>query len=330
MPKDVDILPFYILALVIGAVIGLSELVSRYKDAPLRALLNFPAALYVGINGVASLAALAVVRQMGWLNDVAPDNPINTLVIQSLAAGLSAMALFRTALFNIRVANADVGIGPAAFLQILLAAADRACDRKRAGPRAAAIQEIMQDVSFALAKQALPTFCFGLMQNVSGDEQRAVGIIVKDLEGSNMPEAFKANNLGLSLMNVVGESVLRQAVNMVRGNITALPQPIVQSIETLSLLGQIEFVKSSQTLVDACLFLANKGEDTAFSKGPIDALRRISAMDLPDPNKVLFLGAALVGKFGEEIVKISLRTLVPAAARDCAAQAPPADSTLPE
>src|SRR5262249_41815242 len=146
---------------------------------------------------------------------------IKRLIIQSLVAGFSAMALFRTSLFTIRVANADIGIGPAAFLQILLSAADRATDRTRAKPRARAVQEIMSGISFGRAKQALPSLCFGLMQNVGVEEQRTFGTVVNQLETAQMDDVFKANNLGLALMNVVGEGVLRQAVTMLRKDISA-------------------------------------------------------------------------------------------------------------
>jgi hypothetical protein len=44
---------FYILTLFLGGAVGVSELVSRYKDAPLRALLTIPAVLYIGLNALA-------------------------------------------------------------------------------------------------------------------------------------------------------------------------------------------------------------------------------------------------------------------------------------
>ena len=300
---------FYLLAAGLGIAIGTSELVSRYRDAPFRTLVTIPASLYIGLNGIASLAALVLVRQFGWLQQASGSDDVNTLLIQSLAAGLSAMALFRTSLFMIRVANTDIGIGPAAFLQILLSAADRACDRTRAKPRAAAVQDIMRGISFQRSKQALPSLCFGLMQNVSGEEQRTFGTVVTQLEASQMEDVFKANSLGLALMNVVGEGVLRQAVNMLRDDIAAPPRPIVQSIATLRLIKNVAFAHSSAQILDSCLFMSNRMNDDALDRKLREALDKISAMSLPDSRKVLLLSVVLISTFGEDTVQVVLRSL---------------------
>ena len=94
-------------------------------------------------------------------------------VAQVLLAGFGTMAFFRTSLFTLRVGEADVAIGPAAVLQVILDAADRACDRFRAGPRSSDVIRIMRGVTFERARIALPLHCFALMQNVS--PVRAVG-----------------------------------------------------------------------------------------------------------------------------------------------------------
>lgn len=203
----------------------------------------------------------------------------------------------------------DIGIGPAAFLQILLFAADRATDRARARPRAAAVQEIMLGISFERAKEALPSLCFGLMQGLSTEEQATFGIGVKGLESSDMEDAFKANSLGLSLMNLVGEDVLRQAVNMLRTDISAKPRPIVQSILTLQLLRKVDFAKSKQTLVDVCLFIANKMGDSSIRESLTQDLSKISALLIRDAQKVLILSAALIDRFGEQTVQFALKAI---------------------
>jgi hypothetical protein len=49
----------YLMVGAVGALVGLGELVSRYKDAPERALLYSPSAwFYCLINGVVALVAL--------------------------------------------------------------------------------------------------------------------------------------------------------------------------------------------------------------------------------------------------------------------------------
>jgi len=305
-----DVRPF-LLAVLLGILVGASELVSRYRDAPSLALRTLPALLYVGLNGCASLIALLLVVQFKWLSDIggAGASPFSRLILQALVAGFSAMALFRSSLFTIRVGNSDIGIGPAAFLQILLTAADRACDRTRAKPRALAVQEIMSGVSFEKAQEALPTFCFGLMQNVSGDEQRNFSVVIRQLRESKMEDVFKANSLGLELMNIVGDAVLRQAVNMLRSDIAAAPKPIIQSIQTIALLRNVDFTRQGKQIIDECIFLANKIRDTKLKAALASSCQDIAAMTLVDRQKVLFLSAVLIGVFGEEIVQTVLKSL---------------------
>jgi hypothetical protein len=311
---DWDIAPYFAVSGILGAAIGISEIVSRYRDDPLQALKTPPALLYIALNAGASLAALYLVRTLPSLAALGGDASTSDaasskMLIQSLASGLSAMALFRSSIFTIRVANADIGIGPAAFLQILLGATDRETDRARAKPRAVALEGIMKGISYARAKQALPALCFGLMQGLSAEEQAAFSSDVVGLDASAMDDVFKSYSLGLALMNLVGERVLREAVRMLRTEIGEKPKPIVQSIQTLQLLQDLDFDHSAQSLAEGCIFVANKMDDRDTADRVAEDLRRISGLAVSGPRKVLLLSAALVARFGEDIVQIVLKSL---------------------
>ena len=299
---------FYVVTFGFGLAIGVSELVSRYKDSPMHALLTRPALLYVGLNGAASLGALALVRLFGWMDDAGGGDPTKRLVLQSLASGFGAMGVFRTSLFTVRVGNADIGVGPVAFLQIMLSAADRACDRILARPRASDVQDIMSDVSFARAKQALPSLCFALMQNVSSEEQEAFSTAVIKLEKAEMEDLLKAYSLGLVLMNVVGKDVLKQAVNILRDDISVPPRQMVQSIATLQLLRTTRF-DSARQIIDSCTILTRKTSDAALAAALAKVLEKIDAMTVGEPQKVLYLTTDLIGRFGEDVVRTVLQAL---------------------
>lgn len=301
---------FGTIAFLLGAVIGTSEIVSRYRDAPGRALQTGSAWLYISLNAAASLCAFALVRNIDVLKSIGGETEgVGKALVQSLVAGLSAMALFRSSLFMVRVGNTDIGIGPAAFLQILLAATDRATDRARAKPRADAVREIMGGISFALAKEALPSLCFGLMQGVTSEEEVTFGVGVKALETSTMEDSFKANSLGLRLMNLVGEDVLRQAVNMLRADISAKPKPIVQSILTLKLLQSARFDARGRAIVEGCLFVANKMQDEKLTLILNEALTKIAGLPMSQQQKILLLSGQLVVFFGENTVQYVLKSL---------------------
>jgi hypothetical protein len=94
----------------LGGVIGASEIVSRYRDAPGAALRTLPSIFYIAINVAASLGALGLMHAFHWFEQ--------SRWTQVLMAGISAMAFFRTSLFVVRAGDRDVGVGPSGFLQI--------------------------------------------------------------------------------------------------------------------------------------------------------------------------------------------------------------------
>ena len=68
---------------VLGGVVGASELISRYKDDPRRAIQTWPASVYIAINALASVGSLALIRANGWFGA--------SRWTQILMAGVSAM-----------------------------------------------------------------------------------------------------------------------------------------------------------------------------------------------------------------------------------------------
>lgn len=205
-----------------GAMVGGAELVARYRDAPLRAVFAPSALVYILINALAACFALWVIQANGWTFGGASPEAI--ALGQLIVAGFSAVAFFRSSLFTLRVGDSDVQVGPSAFLNIILNAADRAVDRTRAKARASAVSEIMAGVSFQKAKDALTGHCIALMQNVSTEEADQVGQAVTRLAQSDIDEDVKSLNLGLLLMNMVGEYVLRTAVDSLGGRIKQTPE----------------------------------------------------------------------------------------------------------
>jgi len=213
MPSSLD----FLLVAALGALVGAGELVSRYRDAPWSAVRNQPAAAYLAVNAIATVAALAITRIFDFT--FGADTPQEQRAIQVLVAGFGAIALFRTSLFVVRVGTRDIGIGPITLLQVLLFATDRDVDRRRAVKRAAAVTTALRGLTFAQVKDALPRYCLTLMQNVSKDEESDVQKQAQEIAQSDMEDALKVNALGLSLMNIVGQLVLEAAAAAVQSRI---------------------------------------------------------------------------------------------------------------
>jgi hypothetical protein len=216
----------YVIVFVVGGFLGLCELLSRYRDEPFRAVLNLPAIAYIMINAGAALLALLLINV--WQPDFGLDpakEAEKLRVIRILVAGLGAMAFFRSSIFNFRIGETDVPLGPSLIMQVLLDVTDRAVDRGRAAPRGAVVSEVMVDIDFEKASLALPAYCFALMQNVTKEEQSAIGQQVQALNTPNISPPIRSYLLGLVLLNIVGETVLREAIKHLRPHITVPPPP---------------------------------------------------------------------------------------------------------
>lgn len=212
--NDFFIAASYFTVFVLGASFGISELISRYRDEPRRALFSWAALLYIIVNALAAVFALNLVRVFGWLSD---GEPLQAAYRQVLVSGFGAMALFRSSLFIFRIGGAEINFGPVFVLQIILGVADRAVDRRRGRSRSSDVSLIMKDVSFDKAKELLPIYCLALMQNLSKDEQEALARDVASIGETNITDPVAANRqksvlLGLRLLSVIGTDLLEQAV----------------------------------------------------------------------------------------------------------------------
>jgi hypothetical protein len=205
----------YIAAAILGAIFGIAELFSRYRDEPKRAFQSPPGLLYVAINSAVSAGALLIATVFDWRFGVTGELdgtvPNKLTVIRVIVSGLGAMALLRSSVFNLRVANHDIGIGFNPIVQAFLRAADSAVDRGRGVQRDFAVR-LMDQVAFEKASAPLPAYCLALMQNVSKEDQIALGREVEGIVKMKADPVIKSRLLGLAIMNIMGEQVLITAV----------------------------------------------------------------------------------------------------------------------
>ena len=199
----------------IGALVGASELLTRYRDSSSAALRNLPATLYLAINALASIAAYGVADIAGWkFGTDATGNELRCL--QVAVGGFGAIALFRSSLFLVHPSGEDVNVGPANILQSLLDATNREIDRTRGSERFPEVAKLMQGVRFAEAYKVLPTLVLASMQNLSDDEQAALATQLKVLADSKLEDWAKTLTLGLTLEALIGRRVLKAAVDTLK------------------------------------------------------------------------------------------------------------------
>ena len=198
----------------IGAAVSFGEILARYPDAPQHVASDKPAWLYLALNAGAAAGALWLMRTFEWLTFDETLPPLQRATWEALPAGFGGLAIIRSALFRIRVADRDIDIGPAGLLSAIFHAVERSMDQSRARRRNKVVTEIMANVDFNKAKVALPDHCFNLLQDVSPEFQYQVpqDLMAYDaLQSMGMHQ--KSLHFGLVLLSIAGEDLLRDAVH---------------------------------------------------------------------------------------------------------------------
>ena len=93
-----------------GVFVGLSEILSHYRDEPLAAAATAFGMAYLILNGLLSLAAFAVLR--AYPTQIFPTLQ-NDYLLTAVFAGFGAMAIFRSKLFTYRSDDGKDKIGRA-------------------------------------------------------------------------------------------------------------------------------------------------------------------------------------------------------------------------
>lgn len=218
----------YSIVAVLGIVVGLGELVSRYKERPVLAVANPPGIAYIAINLAAACGSLLLIREFGWNFGMEPgDDALRAT--QLLTAGFGAMALLRSSLFVVRVGDRDVGIGPGVVLAGMTEAADLAVQRHlrnavvRIRGRLARIAA--KGVDFDYAVVALPLYCLALSGDVSPERQQELGDQVQSLRSTELPDAQKLVVLALTCMQFFGEATVVAAIEEFGDTLARPKQP---------------------------------------------------------------------------------------------------------
>jgi len=221
LPFSATILTQLVSVGVFAGAVGYAELLSRYRDDPVRLLAADPTAMYVAVNVVAGIGALALVKEFSVFGSAAAPQA-HQATYEALLASFGAIAFFRTSLFTARVGGTDIDVGPATLLKSLLASSDFMVNRKQASDRADEVQRTMARVDFDKAKSTLPVLCFTLVEGITPDQQKLVAEQIQKLaDDTTIEPTAKATILGVYLLRQVGADVLARAVTVLGDRITS-------------------------------------------------------------------------------------------------------------
>lgn len=195
-----------------GVFVGLSEILSHYRDEPLRAAATSAGLAYLVLNGLFSLSAFAVLR-------IYPDKIFpalaNDYLMTSVVAGFGAMAVFRSKLFTFHTGDGkDIPIGPAIVLDTIFRTIDSKIDRRRATERQEKVFDAMIGIHDFNSTASYIEASLSSFQNLSQEDKAQItGVIDQYRKVPNWPDTLKSMSLGFAFLNIAGEENFDQVID---------------------------------------------------------------------------------------------------------------------
>ncbi|MCM3869552.1 MAG: hypothetical protein ND895_02480 [Pyrinomonadaceae bacterium] len=194
---------YLVLAVIFGAMVGASEIISRYRDEPYRATFSPPGRIYMLLNGLISLAAYVVLvkYRANVLPALGSDN-----LMTSVVAGFGAMVFMRSKLFNFRTEGGEnFSVGPDAVLSTFLSSVNRRIDRFLSAIRQ---EMVYQEVVAVLKPQNAPKFLeifLTAYQSIPAEEKKELADDIKAvLDRKDLDDQLKLMAISFGFMNIGG------------------------------------------------------------------------------------------------------------------------------
>ena len=196
-----ELIKCYLLALVIGAFVGLSELLSRYTWT-LRSVMASAAGLsYLGLNGIAAMFAYFAAVQWNFHAGLEGKSEFwRVLVISSLA-----MAALRSSFINLQIGNRQFGAGFASILEIFMHRAERVLDQKLVKDRWGKVAPIIEGLTYRATKTYLAAVSEMALRSLSAQENN---ILQQDLAKIDVLEVEDGIKMQLFAMRIVEKTSL--------------------------------------------------------------------------------------------------------------------------
>ena len=190
-------LGFYVIAMIIGAAAGLSELLSRYSWSVSNVTKSSAGRAYLALNAfVALLAYLAAVE---WAIPSGLEG--KSEIWRVLLASLFGMAVLRSSFLNVRVGNEDLPTGFATIVNVFMKRAERSLDQEVVNDRFLKVEPLVEGLTYAATRNYLVTVTEGALRTLSVEEVDTMHKMVTKID--NATEVDDATKLRLLAMLII-------------------------------------------------------------------------------------------------------------------------------
>src|SRR6185436_19453844 len=221
-----------------GALVGLAEIASRYRDEPLKAVKSPYGLVYVFLNGYISLLAFLLIMKFPAMFGALSGN----MFLAALVAGFGAMVVMRARIAVIKTPDGrEESIGPDYVLKIILRTIDLNIDRWRAARRQQILGENLDKLNALGDFQSAWKYLLASLlafQNLDDAQKKTLSDTYNDYQAqANLADSIKQLALGFIFLTLVGEShfstVLENAKNLsAQGQAPPLPIPSTSGLQS--------------------------------------------------------------------------------------------------
>jgi len=196
----------YALSIMIGAVVGFSELLSRYRW-PVRNILSAAAGwIYLAINGAAALLAYRLAIDWGFDAGTA-GKPEGWRV---LAISVLAMVLLRSSLLSVRIGDREVGIGLVTLIEVFLRRAEKVLDQGVSAARWKSVGARTSELAYDATRDYFATVAQTLLQSMTDTEKDSLHRELTKIQESEVDADTKMRLLAICIADRLGDKLFAE------------------------------------------------------------------------------------------------------------------------
>lgn len=199
----------FLLAIAVGAAVGLSELLSRYRWSLGSILSSVAGWSYLLLNG--GVAALAYQAALDWgFGNALQSKPEQWRVI---LVAVGAMFLLRSSLAQVRFGNHEVGIGLVTILEVFSRRAERRLDQVIASERWSKVDKACSKLTYRATRAYWSAVADTALASQSEVERATFRATIEKIDEMPVDDDTKMRLLAMALWEFFGNTLFETIAN---------------------------------------------------------------------------------------------------------------------
>ncbi len=192
-------------AFLLGMLTAFAEIIQKFSDEPMAALGTPQALIYHVLNGAISIFALYLLLLYG-----VPIEGELEKIQAVVVAGLGAMLIMRSKLFNVKAGDKEIAFGPEQIINVFLRFMEHSIDRIRSSARIAFIKRVMDNLDF----EHIVEYTLTMIESAQalGDRKDQLIKVIGELRTDQdvTDRQLRSYRMGFLLLNTMGEDFVEE------------------------------------------------------------------------------------------------------------------------